>query len=93
MILPDNIVEQGVIFKDRYFDVSGLAVYSALGESTIRDYIRSAGLPCFKIKGKLLFKQSEFDRWLERFRINRKRNVGRLADEVLEDLRRPKTDG
>jgi hypothetical protein len=92
VILPDDIVQQGLALKDRYFDVSGLAAYSALGESTIRDYIRSAGLPCFKIKGKLLFKQSEFDKWLERFRINKKQDVGSLADGVLADLRRPKSD-
>lgn len=93
MILPDDIVAEGLALSDQYFDLAGLSAYSSLGVGTLRDYIKGAGLPCFKIKGKLLFKQSEFDRWLERFRMNKKQDVGRLADEVLKDLRKPKSDG
>ena len=66
MILPDNIIEPATIsLKDQYFDLRGLSAYSALGVGTIRDYLKSGGLPCFKLRGKILIKRSEFDAWIE----------------------------
>ena len=66
MILPDDITETGIMLKDQLFDLKGLSVYSALAVPTLRDYIKTGSLPCFKVKGKILVKRSEFDRWLER---------------------------
>ena len=85
MIIPDTIVEP-IALKDQYFDLKGLSVYSAMGVPTLRDYIRSDGLPCFKVKGKILIKKSEFDAWLERYRINRCQDLNNIVDSVISDL-------
>jgi len=87
MIIPDNIIEPAIILKDQYFDLKGLEAYSALKVSTLRDHIRSEGLPCFKVKGKILVKQSEFDTWLEDYRVNRAKEIKDIVDGVMSNLK------
>ena len=72
---------------DRLLDLKRLSRYSSLGVPTLRDYIRSDGLPCFKIRGKILIKQSEFDNWLERYRVNRSQDLDSIVDEVMDSLK------
>jgi hypothetical protein len=55
--------------NDKLFDLKSLAEYSTLGTSTIRDYISTERLPAFKVKGKLLFRKSDFDLWLDSYRL------------------------
>lgn len=82
----DQIAETNRILNDCYFDLRGLAAYSSLGTSTIRDYIKREALPCFKVRGKLLFKRSEVDQWLESFRVKDNEQIDRIVDEVFEGL-------
>jgi len=73
--------------KDRYFDLSALSEYSMLSVSTLRDHIRRNDLPAFKVKGKLLVRKTEFDEWIERFRYEGARDLDRIADEVIQNLK------
>jgi hypothetical protein len=86
MIIPDNIIEPAISLKDQYFDLRGLEAYSALKVSTLRDHIRSEGLPYFKVKGKLLIRKSEFDTWLEGYRVNRSKQINDIVDDVMDSL-------
>jgi len=88
MNIPDNIVESAVSLKNQFFDLKGLSLYSALGVGTLRDHIRSGSLPCFKVKGKILVKRSEFDQWIEKHRLNKKQDINNIVDEVLNSLKR-----
>ena len=72
--------------SDKYFDLKSLSEYSSLGVPTLRDHIRSEGLPHFKVKGKILVKQSEFDSWLESFRIDTNCQLRGLVDSVIDSL-------
>lgn len=72
---------------DRFLDLKRLSQYSSLGIPTLRDYIRSDALPCFKVKGKILIKQSEFDTWLERYRVNQSQDLNSIVDEVMDSLK------
>lgn len=72
---------------DRLLDLRRLSGYSSLGIPTLRDYIRSDGLPCFKIRGKILIKQSEFDTWLEQYRVNQSKDLDSIVDEVMDSLK------
>lgn len=85
MQIPNSIIEPAVTLKDQYFDLRGLSAYSALAVGTLRDHIRSGGLPAFKVRGKVLIKQSEFDLWLEGFRIEQ--NLDNIVDEVMDSLK------
>lgn len=87
MILPDNIIEPAISLKDQYFDLRGLEAYSALKVPTLRDYIKSGDLPCFKVKGKILIKRSEFDTWLEDYRVNRAKQICDIVDDVMSSLK------
>jgi excisionase family DNA binding protein len=86
MILQDDIAEPTSL-KDQYFDLRGLSVYSALGVGTLRNYLKSGGLPFFKLRGKILIKRSEFDAWLEGYRVNRKQDLNNVVDEILTSLK------
>jgi len=88
--LPDDIIET-VALRDQLFDLKGLSAYSSLGVGTLRDYLR-AGLPHFKVKGKILVRRSEFDQWLEGFRVDRKVDLDGLVDGVLRGFRNAGTD-
>lgn len=85
MQIPDDIAEKVIALKDQYFDLKGLSVYSSIGVSTLRDHIR-VDLPCFKAKGKILVKRSEFDAWmLEKHR--HKPELNSIVDDVMDSLK------
>ena len=73
---------------DRLLDLKGLSQYSSMGVPTLRDYLRSDGLPHFKLKGKILVRVSEFDGWLESFRVDGKQKLNRIVNDVMESLQR-----
>ena len=72
---------------DRLFDLKSLSQHSCLGVPTLRDYIRSGGLPHFKLKGKILVRLSEFNRWLESYRVDTTSDLNNIVDDVLESLK------
>ena len=80
MIMPDKITDSA------YLDLKGLSVYSSLKVPCLRTYIREKNLPCFKVQGKILIKRSEFDRWLEGFRMNKEQEIDEFVDEILESV-------
>lgn len=75
------------VTQPEYLDLRGLSAYSALGVGTLRDYIRDGSLPCFKVKGKILIRRSEFDKWLEGFRVKKSQDLKQLVDEVMQSLK------
>ncbi|MFC1515629.1 helix-turn-helix domain-containing protein [Thermodesulfobacteriota bacterium] len=87
MIIPDDMKDTVIALKDQYFDLRGLSAYSSMGVSTLRDYINAGKLPCFKLKGKILIKKSEFDIWLEKYRLNKKQDLNSIVSDVLENLK------
>ena len=74
------------VTQPQYFDLKGLSTYSSLPVPTLRDYLKGFGLPCFKVRGKLLVKKSEFDAWLEGFRVNQDR-LEDIVDDVMKSLK------
>ena len=86
MIFPDSIAERGIFLKDQFFDLRGLSAYCSLSVSTLRDHIRANGLPAYPVHGKILIKKSEFDKWIERYRVNRTADLNAVVDEVLEEI-------
>ena len=86
MIMPDEIAEPAIALKDQFFDLRGLAAYSSLGVGTLRGYLK-CGLPFFKLRGKILVKRSEFDSWLEAYRVNRAKEINDIADDAISSLK------
>ena len=44
------------------------------------------GMPHFKLKGKVLVKRSEFDKWIETFRITVGTELNDIEDGVIREL-------
>jgi excisionase family DNA binding protein len=72
---------------DRLLDLKSLSEHSSLGVPTLRDYLRSGGLPYFKLRGKILVRLSEFDQWLESFRVDSKQELDSLVAGVMDGLK------
>ena len=78
-------------FADQFYDLKTLSAYSCLGVSTLREYIEANGLPCFKLKGKVLVKRSEFDEWVENFRVSGE-GLDAMVNEIMDNLKTGKSD-
>jgi len=73
-------------FQDEYYDLPGLSGYCKLCVATLRDHIRRDKLPAYKVRGKILIRRSEFDRWMARFRIS-KDSLNRIVEEATKGLK------
>jgi hypothetical protein len=78
-----NMAQPGNI-ETEYFDLRAFSQFSSIPVPTARDYIKKEGLPCFKVRGKVLIKRTEFEVWLEGYRL--KSNVGEVVNSVLNSL-------
>ena len=87
MKIPGDMIQATISLSDQYFDLQGLSRYACIPVSTLRDYMRKEGLPYFKPRGKVLVKRSEFDKWLERYRIDRSERLNAIVDDVLRKVR------
>ena len=45
-------------------------------------------LPAYKIRGKVLVKKSEFEKWIDRHRMDKKKDINGIVDEVVGSLKR-----
>ena len=70
--------------QDRYLDRKEAASYTSLSTRNLE--ARLSEIPHFRVGTKILFKKSELDRWLERFREGGTQNLDRIADEAIESL-------
>ena len=50
--------------SNRYFDIIEAYSYTSLSVSTLRRYISRGELKCSRKLGKILFRASDIDRWL-----------------------------
>lgn len=71
--------------QDQYFSLTSLSEYTDTPIPTLRDYIKACGLPCFKVRGKLSIRRSEFDAWMEGFRVKHD-SLSNIVDDVMEGL-------
>ena len=71
--------------RDRYLDKRQAAAYTSLSTRTLEG--RLDEIPHFRVGKKIVFKKSELDRWMERFREGNSHNLNRIADEAIESLK------
>ena len=72
--------------QPQYFDLKTLSKYACISVGSLRDYVKT-GLPHFRLKGKILIKKSEFDAWLEGYRVNKKQNINNIVDGVMSAIK------
>jgi len=54
----------GKISSDKFMDINGVVNYSSCSKSTIRRAVSDGSLICSKATGKLLFKKTAVENWL-----------------------------
>ncbi len=89
---PQGLISVGEILayinQDRYLSLSEAVAYLNLSERTIRE--RLLEIPHFRVGSKLLFRKSELDAWLLRYRErSSEMDLGKIADEALEGILQP----
>ena len=78
-----NIANQ----RDRYLDLRALSSYSSLGIPTLREYIRGGGLPYYRLRGKILIRRSDFDEWIEHYKVNGRDDLDALVEDALSSFK------
>jgi elongation factor P hydroxylase len=76
--------------EDRYLPMPALAGYSGLSVRTLRGYLvhQVHPLPHYRIGGRVLVKQSDFDVWAKQFRVTpTAAPIDALVDDVLAGVR------
>ena len=70
-----------------------LTYYAHVSERTIRSWIRSPvnPLPAVKVSGKVLVRRSDFDAFLQRFRIRQLEEIN--IDSIVRDVLKGDADG
>lgn len=70
-----------------WFDLKALTQYASVSERTVREWVHRAAdpLPAVRVGTKILVRRAEFDRWLERHRLD-PIDLGRIVEEMVSDL-------
>ena len=70
-----------------FLDLKALSKYSALAVPTLRDYLKGPDpIPHFKVRGKIIVRLSEFNDWLETYRVDAGQKLGAVVDGIMADL-------
>jgi hypothetical protein len=81
------VVERVVITTtlDPLLSLKALAGYASLSVRTLRGFIElppDHALPCYRLRGKVLVRRSEFDAWIERYRTRGRPSLTRALREM-----------
>ena len=70
-----------------YFDLRRLALFSSISIRSLRDFLKDAvdPLPHFRVRGKILVKKSDFEKWIARKRVIFKLDEG--VDGVIQQFK------
>ena len=73
---------------DPFLSLKALAAYAGLSVRKLRDYLDDTmhPLPHYRVGGKILVRQSEFDSWMHRYRQVGGVNVDQVVEDVLGRL-------
>ncbi len=87
-ILPEKIVISTTL--DPYLPLKALAAYSGISVRLLRDCLTDPlhPLPCYRYRGKITVRRSDFDTWAASYRQIGSPDVDRIVNEMLGDMRR-----
>lgn len=71
-----------------FMTIDEAAAFLRLKKSTIYSKISRMEIPCFKQSGRLYFKRSELEAWIEKGKATTMEDIERQADEYLEKSRK-----
>ena len=76
------------VSKD-YLSLVSLAEVCDLSVRTLRGYLTDpvSPLPHLRTSGKILVKRTDFDEWIQRFKVSRSPTLDATVDDVMQGLR------
>jgi excisionase family DNA binding protein len=77
-----------IVASEPYLSLKSLARYSGLSVRTLRIHLKhpERPLPCYRVGGRILVRRSEFDQWVQQFRVQPDGSLDDLVDAVLSGL-------
>jgi excisionase family DNA binding protein len=72
---------------DAYLPLKSLATYAGISVRTLRALLvhRTSPLPHYRIGGRIVVRRSEFDQWVQQFRVHVEAlTIDNVVDELLK---------
>ena len=66
-----------------------VAVYLNVKEATIRHWVHIGYIPHIKFRGSVRYRQETIDTWLDTCAVGMRRTPKRIAQDILDRMRRP----
>lgn len=73
---------------DGYLDLKGLATYSSMGRTTLKELIHAGELPAYCPRGKIVVLKSEFDEWVRKHPVRPGKAVADIVNEIMAKQRK-----
>jgi excisionase family DNA binding protein len=70
-----------------YLDLKKLSVYTSVAIPTLRERLREGKLPFYKLRGKILVRKSDFDEYMQSYRVDKREGLDELVDDVIEAMK------
>jgi len=73
----------------KFIDLKTLSDQTSLSIRTLRQHIKSDGLPCYRAGKKYLINLEEFKSWFNQFKISpesQNMNPGKIFEDTFKDL-------
>ena len=79
--------EKGTDTEVEYLDLKKLSVYASLGVPTLRERLREGKLPFYKQRGKILVRKTDFDEYMQSYRVDKREDLDELVDDVINAMK------
>ena len=70
-----------------YLDLKKLSMYASLGVPTLRERLREGKLPFYKLRGKILVRKTDFDEYMQSYRVDKREDLDQLVDDVITSMK------
>lgn len=79
--------EKGTDKEVQYLDLKKLSVYASVAVPTLRERLREGKLPFYKLGGKILVRKTDFDEYMQSYRVDNREDLDELVDDVINGMK------
>ena len=73
--------------ETQYLDLKKLSAYASMGVPTLRERLREGKLPFYKLRGKILVRKTDFDEYMQSYRVDKSEDLDELVEDVIEAMK------
>ena len=86
-MVETQLNDKGSGLSDQYMDLPKLSVYSSLAIPTLRKYLKEGRLPYYKPNGKILVRKTDFDAYMQSFRVDKREDLEDLVHDAISAVK------